>query len=541
MEKDWLWWKHGVIYQIYPRSFKDTNNDGIGDIPGIIEKLDYLQELGIDAIWISPINVSPMFDFGYDVSDYRKIDPVFGTSDDFDRLIKEAKKRGIRMIMDLVVNHTSHQHPWFLESRSSRNNPKRDWYIWHDGKNGKPPNNWLAAFGGKGWEWDEKTQQFYYHAFLKEQPDLNWMNPKVRDAVLKEFSYWLDKGIDGFRLDVVNFYVKDSQFRSNPFGIGPTPRPYDLQKHIYDRNRPELHEIMKDFRSLFDEYYERMMVGETYNPPPGDPAYSAEYLGKGDDELHLAFDFSLIFIKSWSAKIYKKLVSRWYSFIPDKGWPAFVLSNHDQPRTASRLGGGNDKYKRAKVLAAMIMTLKGTPFIYYGEEIGMVDGKLKKEEICDPLGIKYWPFVAGRDIYRTPMQWNSDFNAGFSSAKPWLPVNNDFGTINVEAEKIDSLSVLNFYKILISLRRKHPALYRGEWIPVVEGEKNLFAYYRTCETETLFILLNFSRLSDELAAEDSSEWEVLFSTHKKLREHFTGLNFKAHPYEVTILKRTKSC
>ena len=541
MEKNWLWWKHGIIYQIYPRSFKDTNNDGIGDIPGIIEKLDYLKELGIDAIWISPINVSPMYDFGYDVSDYRKIDPVFGTSNDFDRLISEAKKRGIRMIMDLVVNHTSHLHPWFIESRSSRNNPKRDWYIWHDGKNGKPPNNWLAAFGGNAWEWDEKTKQFYYHAFLVEQPDLNWMNPEVRKAVLKEFEYWLDKGIDGFRLDVVNFFVKDSQFRSNPFGIGPTPRPYDLQKHIYDRNRPELHDIIKDFKKLFDTYFERMMVGETYNPPPGDPAFSAEYLGEGDDELHLAFDFSLTYVNSWGAKIFQKLIKRWYSFIPDKGWPTFVLSNHDQPRTAGRLGSGPDKYKRAKVIAAMHLTLKGTPFIYYGEEIGMIDGKLKKEEICDPLGKKYWPIMVGRDIYRTPMQWNSDINAGFSKAKPWLPVNQDFGTINVETEKIDINSLLNFYKRLISLRKMHPAFLRGEWIPVVEGEKNIFAYYRTCEIETVFVLLNFSKLSDELAAADSAVWEVIFSTHKKIGEQFNGLNFKAESYEVTVFLRLKSC
>lgn len=537
METDRLWWKHGVLYQIYPRSFFDSNGDGIGDIPGITQKLDYIAALGVDGIWLSPINTSPMYDFGYDISDYRAIDPVFGADGDFQRLIEEAHARGIRIIMDLVVNHTSHLHPWFIESRASKDNPKRDWYIWRDGINGEPPNNWMAAFGGRAWEWDSETGQYYLHSFLKEQPDVNWRNERLKKAIFGEIRYWLDRGVDGFRLDVVNQFVKDDRFRSNPFTIGPRPRPYDMQRHLYDRNRPELHGILREFRALLDRYHERMSVGEINAEPPGDPVLAASYLGSGDDELHLAFDFSLLFTK-WSARRFFEVLKKWDGLIPAKGWPCYVLSNHDQPRAISRYASGNDTMKRAKVAAAMLLTLRGTPFIYYGEEIGMKNGRLRRKEIVDPLGKKYWPFHPGRDPERTPMQWDSSPHAGFSAAAPWLPTNPDYREINVERSLRDPGSLLNFYKELIKLRREKPALNRGGWRAAAGMTGDVLGYFRETERQSIFVALNFSRATQAIAATGSDGiWKALFSTHKPSGDCFSGLRMKLAPYEVVILER----
>lgn len=537
METDRLWWKHGVLYQIYPRSFFDSNGDGIGDIPGITQKLDYIAALGVDGIWLSPINTSPMYDFGYDISDYRAIDPVFGADGDFQRLIEEAHARGIRIIMDLVVNHTSHLHPWFIESRASKDNPKRDWYIWRDGINGEPPNNWMAAFGGRAWEWDSETGQYYLHSFLKEQPDVNWRNERLKKAIFGEIRYWLDRGVDGFRLDVVNQFVKDDRFRSNPFTIGPRPRPYDMQRHLYDRNRPELHGILREFRALLDRYHERMSVGEINAEPPGDPVLAASYLGSGDDELHLAFDFSLLFTK-WSARRFFEVLKKWDGLIPAKGWPCYVLSNHDQPRAISRYASGNDTMKRAKVAAAMLLTLRGTPFIYYGEEIGMKNGRLRRKEIVDPLGKKYWPFHPGRDPERTPMQWDSSPHAGFSAAAPWLPINPDYREINVERSLRDPGSLLNFYKELIKLRREKPALNRGGWRAAAGMTGDVLGYFRETERQSIFVALNFSRATQAIAATGSDGiWKALFSTHKPSGDCFSGLRMKLAPYEVVILER----
>lgn len=537
VETDRLWWKHGVLYQIYPRSFFDSNGDGIGDIPGITQKLDYIAALGVDGIWLSPINTSPMYDFGYDISDYRAIDPVFGADGDFQRLIEEAHARGIRIIMDLVVNHTSHLHPWFIESRASKDNPKRDWYIWRDGINGEPPNNWMAAFGGRAWEWDSETGQYYLHSFLKEQPDVNWRNERLKKAIFGEIRYWLDRGVDGFRLDVVNQFVKDDRFRSNPFTIGPRPRPYDMQRHLYDRNRPELHGILREFRALLDRYHERMSVGEINAEPPGDPVLAASYLGSGDDELHLAFDFSLLFTK-WSARRFFEVLKKWDGLIPAKGWPCYVLSNHDQPRAISRYASGNDTMKRAKVAAAMLLTLRGTPFIYYGEEIGMENGRLRRKEIVDPLGKKYWPFHPGRDPERTPMQWDSSPHAGFSAAAPWLPINPDYREINVERSLRDPGSLLNFYKELIKLRREKPALNRGGWRAAAGMTGDVLGYFRETERQSVFVALNFSRATQAIAATGSDGiWKALFSTHKPSGDCFSGLRMKLAPYEVVILER----
>ncbi len=529
-----LWWKSGVIYQIYPRSFLDTNNDGIGDINGIIKKLDYIAGLGMDGFWLSPVYQSPMYDFGYDISDYRKIDPQFGENSDFERLISEAHKRNLKIIMDLVVNHTSHLHQWFVESRSSLDNPKRNWYIWHDGEKGRPPNNWKSVFGGSAWEIDEITGQYYLHKFLKEQPDLNWRNPEVKLAVSDEIVFWLDKGIDGFRLDVANCYIKDDELRDNPFTIGPTPRPYDMQKHIYDIDQPETHDILRYFRKLINSCPGVMLVGEIMTAYPGDPKLAASYLGDGEDELHLTFDFSLLF-KKWGSGNMLEALENWYSEIPEKGWPAIALSNHDVSRHFTRFNYGKEGIKRAKIAAAFLLTVKGTPFLYYGEEIGMSDTPLKKSEIIDPVGKKYWPFNKGRDPQRTPMQWNSGENAGFSKVKPWLPLNGNYLLTNIEKESQDANSMLNFYKKLIDLRKKKVAINSGTWESAKAG-KNILAYYRKKDKQKIFVALNFSKNTQRIHVNDNGSWKVLFSTHKNLLEDYFSLNFRMMPYEVSILE-----
>ncbi len=534
-DKNWLWWKHGVIYQIYPRSFLDTDGNGIGDLPGITEKLDYLSDLGIDGIWLSPINESPMYDFSYDISDYRKIDPIFGSDKDMKTLIREAHRRGIRIIMDLVFNHSSHLHPWFIDSRSSKTNPKRDWYIWHPGQSGKRPNNWLAAFGGNAWEWDEKTGEFYFHSFLPEQPDLNWRNEELRKAVYNEFKFWLDRGIDGFRLDVVNYYIKDDQFRSNPWYIGPKPRPYDWQRHIYDRDRPEMHPLLREMRQFVDQWDERMLVGEVYTQI-GEPELAASYLGTGSEELHTAFDFTLIY-KKWDARIFNRCIENWYSHVPQGGWPSNVLSNHDQSRTVSRIKSDSVTFKRARVAAALLLTLKGTPFVYYGEEIGMKDGRIKKSELMDPVGKRYWPFHPGRDPSRTPMQWSDHLNAGFTLGKPWLPVNDDYLQVNVSRQLRDSDSLLNFYRNLISLRKEKRALQMGEWIPVIRGDRDIIAYYRIVEEEKILVILNFKGKSRKIKFDGSESWRVIFSSHKRPDTVLPELNLTLAPYEVTIVEK----
>ncbi len=531
-EMESLWWKEGVIYQIYPRSFKDSNGDGVGDIAGIIEKLNYLQDLGIAGIWLSPINASPMFDFGYDVSDYRAIDPVFGTMKDFERLIKEAHRRKIRVIMDLVMNHTSHLHPWFIESRSSRNNPMRDWYIWRGDKKGEYPNNWMAYFGGRAWEWDEKTGQYYLHSFLKEQPDVNWRNPDLKKAMFAEIRFWLEKGIDGFRLDVVNFFIKDNLFRSNPFGIGKYPRPYDLQKHIYDRDRPELTELLQAWRALLDEYDARMMVGEVVAEKPH-PALAAQYLGDGTDALHLAFDFSFMNNK-WDSSLFKKRIEAYHGSIPKEGWPCTVFSNHDQVRSFTRYGRGDDAEKRAFVLAMLLVTMRGTPFLYYGEEIGMKNVRIPKSRIQDPVGKRYWPFNPGRDGERTPMQWSNEEYAGFSKSEPWLPLADDYREKNVECQLNANGSLLNFYRDLIALRKEREALRMGD-LMFNDITPGVLSYMRSARKEESCVFLNFENSEKKYSFNASGIWRVLVSTHRKSGEQFHSFE-KLFPYEATVLE-----
>jgi alpha-glucosidase len=514
MTQDTLWWRDGVIYQIYPRSFADSNGDGIGDLRGVLSHLDHLRDLGIDAIWFSPICRSPMKDFGYDVSDYRDIDPVFGTLADFDALLREAHARGIRIVMDMVMNHSSDEHPWFVESRSSQDNPKRDWYIWRPpsalppragGAGGGRPNNWASAFGGSAWTFDEKTGQYYLHLFLPGQPDLNWRNPEVKQAIFDACRFWLDRGVDGFRLDVAHFLVKHPDLPDNPPRLGL--RGWDRQQHFYHTNLPETHAIWKEFRKLLDQYPERMAVGEV-------GLDGAEgYYGNGNDELHLAFNFSLLGLP-WNPRAIQRAIVEWESRLPAGAQPCWVLSNHDNPRHISRWGSGPLGDARAKVAAALLLTLRGTPFMYYGEEIGMRQVRIPRDEIVDPPGKRYWPPYGGRDGCRTPMQWDASPTAGFGSGKPWLRLDRDVDRINVQSEWADPDSLLNYYRRLLALRRAKPALRRGSYRALIERPVDAMAYVREHEGQTIAVCLNFaSHLAKvDLSAAGEGKWSVLLST-----------------------------
>ncbi|MBT1702245.1 alpha-amylase family glycosyl hydrolase [Chryseosolibacter indicus] len=476
-----LWWQEGIIYQIYPRSFQDSNGDGVGDLKGIITRLDYIKNLGIDAVWISPIYPSPMADFGYDISDYTGIHPLFGSLADFDVLLKEIHNRGMKLILDLVPNHTSDQHPWFLESRSSRDNPKRNWYIWKDpGPDHSPPNNWLAAFGGSAWEWDEKTQQYYYHAFLKEQPDLNWRNPEVQKAMLNVMKFWLDKGVDGFRVDVMWHMIKDDQFRDNP--VNPTYQQhmatYDQLLPVFSTDQPEVHKIVRMMRDLLDQYDERMMIGEIYLPIQK----LVTYYGAERKGAHLPFNFQLLTLP-WDATQIALAIAEYENALPEHGWPNWVLGNHDQPRVASRLGS-----EQARVAAMLLLTLRGTPTIYYGDEIGLKDVPIPVEEIQDPQGLNMPDKNLSRDPARTPMQWDASTNAGFSTTKPWLRVDRNYTRQNVEALRNNETSIYNLYAKLIALRKKESSLSVGSYTPVY-SDHQMIAYIRKAEGSPAFLII----------------------------------------------------
>jgi alpha-glucosidase len=478
------WWERGIIYQIYPRSFMDNNGDGVGDLPGIRSKLDYLQWLGVDAIWISPIYPSPMVDFGYDISNYTDIDPIFGTLSDFDVLLADAHGRGLKVLLDYVPNHTSYQHPWFLDSRSSRASTKRNWYIWRDPKpGGSPPNNWLSNFGGGAWEWDEKTGQYYYHAFLKEQPDLNWRNPEVQNAMLRVLRFWLERGVDGFRVDVMHQMVKDSEFRDNP----PNPEwrpgmsPYRELLTTYTADLPEVQEIVAKFRSMVEEYDDRMLVGEIYLPVERLMAYYGAS-GKG---AHLPFNFQLIGLP-WNARAIAAAVERYEALLPAYAWPNWVLGNHDKSRIATRVGPA-----QARVAAMLLLTLRGTPTMYYGDEIGMHDVTIPVDQVTDPFEKNVPGLGLGRDPERTPMQWSADKHAGFTTGRPWLPIAADYPTANVALERDCLTSILSLYRRLIELRRAEPALSVGEFAPL-PGDEDLMAYIRKTAERRLLVVLNLS-------------------------------------------------
>lgn len=517
---DFLWWRDGIIYQIYPRSFADSNDDGLGDLPGITGKLDYLADLGVDALWLSPIYPSPDKDFGYDVSDYVDIDPRFGSLADFDLLLSEAHRRDIRIVLDLVLNHTSDQHAWFLESRSSHDNPKADWYIW------APPNNWQSVFGGPAWAYVPERNQYYYHMFVPEQPDLNWRTPEVRTAILDVIRFWLDRDVDGFRLDVFNMYFKDDQLRDNPFS--PGLRAFDRQQHVYDCDQPEMVALLQEMRGILDSYPERYAVGETFFPTKEKMIrYS------GTDKLHAAFDFDFMWSRFDPSKLIKPILE-WEELYVEHGlWPNYVLGNHDAPRMATR-HTKDETDARIKVMMALLLTLRGTPFIYYGEEIGMRNISLKRSEILDPPGKRFWPFYKGRDGCRSPMQWDVSANAGFSSKKPWLPVHSNYRERNVESQNVKPDSMLNFTRNLIKLRRKNPALHRGDFTLLTTRPKEALIYLRQTPEQTILVALNFKNYPASVQKIPDRTWNLLFSTARESMST-NAKKLDLAPYEVLIL------
>ena len=504
-DDDQAWWRHGIFYQVYPRSFQDSNGDGVGDLKGIIARLPYIASLGVDAVWLSPIFTSPMADFGYDIADYRGIDPLFGTMADFDALLEAAHGHGLKVILDLVPNHSSDRHPWFIESRSSRDNPKRDWYIWRDpAPGGGAPNNWLSEFGGSAWEYDAATGQYYYHAFLKEQPDLNWRNPQVREAIFDVMRFWMAKGVDGFRVDVIWHLIKDDAFRDDP----PNPDYHDglppnrVIMHVYSADRPEIHDVIAQMRRVSDEFPARVLIGEIYLPVERLVAY----YGKDLSGAHLPFNFALI-STTWHAREIEDLIARYEAALPPGAWPNWVLGNHDKPRLASRIGR-----EQARVAAMLLLTLRGTPTLYYGDELGMPQVAIAPEDVRDCFEKNVPGVGVGRDGCRTPMQWDVSEHAGFSTSRPWLPLSGDFKQENVVNLDADSKSILSLYRLLIALRRKRPELDRGSYEPLV-AEGDLLLYRRTANGKFVTVALNLG--ADQISISAISRGfgrEILLST-----------------------------
>ncbi|MDB5737939.1 MAG: alpha-amylase [Sphingomonas bacterium] len=497
-----VWWQSGVIYQIYPRSFQDSDGDGIGDLRGIEARLDHLVALGVDAIWISPIFPSPMADFGYDVADYTDVDPRFGTLADFDALLAAAHARGLKLLLDFVPNHTSDQHEWFVESRSSRESPKRDWYLWHDAApNGGPPNNWISDFGGSAWAWDAATGQYYYHAFLKEQPDLNWRNPAVRAAMMDVLRFWFDRGVDGFRIDVLWHMVKAEGFPDNPRNPAYLPAMGEMHSvlQMHSTDQPEVHDIAEEMRAIADSYPgDRVLIGEIYLPIEK----LMHYYGLGSPEVHLPFNFQLI-EAPWNARALAVLIADYEAALPPGGWPNWVLGNHDRPRIASRVGAA-----QARVAAILLLTLRGTPTVYYGDEIGMEDVAIPAAMVQDPRELREPGLGLGRDPVRTPMPWDASAGAGFTTGAPWLPLGPDHATRNVAAEADDPGSILALHHALLALRRAHPALAIGGFT-MLEAEGDILAYERRMDGERIIVALN---LGDEVHAFAMPSGRSLLST-----------------------------
>jgi alpha-glucosidase len=481
------WWQHAVFYEIYPRSFADSDNNGVGDLKGITSRMDYLKQLGVDAIWITPCFPSPQVDFGYDVSDYEAIDPMYGTLGDFDKLVADGKKHNIKVILDFVVNHTSDLHKWFIDSKSSKTAEHRDWYIWRDGKGpGQPPNNWLSTFGTPGWTFDAKTNQYYYHYFYPQQPDLNWRNPAVEKAMLDVTRFWYKRGVAGFRLDAVDTLYESPALTDNPPAPGTDKfgRPNQIEK--YNKKLPEVHDAMRKLRTVADEYGS-VLIGETWT---SNVSELKDYYGGKNDELQMPMDLMMTGFKELDAKTYREHIG---AVNAAGGWPVYVITNHDIVRSYTRYADGAHNDDIAKMMAAMYLTLRGSAIMYYGEEIGMENNTPKnKEDVQDPIGKIGWPLEKGRDGERTPMQWTDGVNAGFSKAKPWLPVPDSAKTHNVETESKDPDSVLSFYRQLLTMRHKEPALLEGDYLALNENDPNVFAYLRRYKGEAILVVLNMS-------------------------------------------------
>jgi alpha-glucosidase len=522
------WWRTAAIYQIYPRSFQDSNGDGIGDIDGIGRRLDYLVWLGIDAIWISPIYPSPMRDFGYDVSDYCEIDPVFGTLESLDRLIAEAHARHLKIILDFVPNHTSIEHPWFRESRRSRSDPKRDWYIWRDAaEDGGPPNNWIGNFGGGAWTFDEATGQYYYHAYLPEQPDLNWRNPDVRAAMYDAMRFWLRRGVDGFRVDVMWHLAKDAAFRDNPpnpaWKAGEPEIERLLQTNSADQ--PEVHDVVSEMRRTVDEFEDRVLIGEIYLPMERLVAYyGVDLLG-----AHLPFNFQLLNV-AWTAVSIAALIEKYESLLPAGAWPNWVLSNHDRPRIAARVGEA-----QARVAAMLLLTLRGTPTLYYGDELGIHRVEIPPERTQDPWEKREPGLGFGRDPSRTPMQWDASDYAGFSTHEPWLPLTRDYETRNVATMSEDRASILILVRSLLHYRGAHKALTVGAW-RLLSRENGVLAYERTAGKERVIVALNLTADPQRWSVPLLKAGKVAISTYGDRQYESAGLELSLRPNEGVIIE-----
>lgn len=533
-QRDRPWWKDAVIYQIYPRSFMDGNGDGTGDLAGITSRLDYLVWLGINAIWISPIYRSPMVDFGYDVEDYCDVDPLFGTLTDFDELLIQAHAKGLRVIMDFVPNHTSDRHQWFQEARQSRDSERRDWYVWRDpSADGGPPNNWMSYFGGQAWTYDATTGQYYLHNFAPEQPELNWRNPDVESAMHQQMRFWLDRGVDGFRLDVIDRLIKDAGFQDNPphpeWRNGDDPSWRFLRVH--SERQPEVMDIIKRMRRMMDEYDgNRVMIGEVaYDLPVeqlivhyGTPPYE----GANPDGMHLPFNFGLFDIP-WNAAAIKHHIDTYESLCPSFAVPNYVLGNHDKPRMASSIGP-----EQAHVAAMLLLTLRGVPTLYYGDEIGMENVPVPQDQVQDPMGLGTTVF--NRDECRSPMQWDSGPHAGFcpGEVSPWLPVPANATEVNVESERDDDGSFLSLYHRLLKFRRDSDALKNGTYEPR-EADEGLFVFVRRSETEVLLVVLNFT--NQELAYHDASSGTVVASTHRTRNGDIDLSTMSIGPHEGLVI------
>jgi len=530
------WWQHAVFYEIYPRSFADSNNDGVGDLKGIASKLDYLKDLGVDAIWISPCFPSPQVDFGYDVSDYENIDPMYGTLADFDLLAAEAKKRNIHIILDFVVNHSSDQHKWFLDSKSSKTSAHRDWYIWRDGKGpGVPPNNWTSTFGGSAWKFDPATNQYYYHFFYAEQPDLNWRNPAVTNAMFDVTRWWYKRGVAGFRLDAVDTLFEDPNLQDNPIarpGTNAFGDPFLNNKN--NTKLPEVHDTLRGLRKVADEN-NAVLIGETWT---ADITELNRYYGKGNNELQLPMDFLFTTVNKLSPAEFRKQIA---AVDKASGWPTFVISNHDIVRSYDRYGDGEHNDQIAKLIGALYLTLRGTPIMYYGEEIGMkTTPPTSKEEVKDPIGRTGWPKEKGRDGERTPMQWDSSENAGFSKGTPWLPVPPTYRTRNVADESKDPNSVLVFYKKVLGLRHTDHALLDGSYTAINEDDPSVLSYLRVYKGDGVVVALNMTNTPQKVKLQLD---RAGFATAKSLvatgKAAVAGNEVSLEPYGVFIGELTK--
>ncbi len=481
------WWQHAVFYEIYPRSFADSNNDGVGDLNGITSKMKYLHDLGVDAIWITPCYPSPQVDFGYDVADYENIDPMYGTLADFDHMVAEGKKQNVRIILDYVINHTSDQHKWFIASKSSKTSPYRNWYIWHDPKPGnQPPNNWISEFGGSAWKFDPATGQYYYHYFYAEQPDLNWNNPAVEKAMFEVTRWWYKRGVSGFRLDAVDTLFEDPDMRDNPVLPGTTKFGDPKTEHKYNTKLPGVHDVLQNLRKVADEH-NAVLIGETWTK---DIHELKQYYGGKSKELQLPMDFMFARVDKLDPAEFRRQIAAVDS---SGGWPTYVISNHDIPRSYNRYGDGTHNDDIAKLMGALYLTLRGTPIMYYGEEVGMENNDPKrKEDVKDPEGRTGWPKEIGRDGERTPMQWSDAANGGFSTHEPWLPVPASSKTHNVATESKDPNSVLEFYRKVLALRHTNPVLREGNYTALNEDDANVISYLRTYKGKSVLVALNMS-------------------------------------------------